>query len=116
MNLPLVILPHDVTQDQREKLEIIFGIQITHLSNMNLEVNIFHQAPLMRTSLNLILLPSPKPRTFLQRKQLLQREQVLFEVVTLMVEASALRISRALATIALLERNRFLWQSGRLCG
>ena len=88
MNLPLVILPHDVTQDQREKLEMKFGIQITCLSNMSLGVNIFHQAPLMRPSLSLILLPSPKPRTFLQRKQLLQREQVLFEVVTLMVEAA----------------------------
>ncbi len=63
-----MILHQLVTQDQREKMETIFDIWITHLLRMSLSLlRMLKMCPL----LNLILLLSLKPLTFLQREQLL---------------------------------------------
>ncbi len=71
MNPLLMILHQIVTQDQKEKMEIIFAIWITHLLRTSLPR--LHQLK-MYPLLNLILLLSLKPLTLLQREQLLQRK------------------------------------------
>ena len=89
MNLPMVILRHLVTQDKKEKIQMVPGISATHLLNMNLRASISSVALLeMCHWLNLTPLLSLKPQTFLQRELLLQRELVLREVETPKVKAN----------------------------
>ncbi len=80
MSTPLMILYQLVTQDQREKMEMILGM-ITHFFIMSLlRLHPIGISPL----LNLTPLLSLKPLTSLQQDQLLQREQVLLELKILM--------------------------------
>jgi hypothetical protein len=70
-----------------------------------------HLTPLFLL-LSLKVLKSLKLRTLLQRELLLQKEPIKTEVKILMVEVVVSRISRALATTAPWERNRFPLTSG----
>ena len=77
INLPMVILCHLVTQDQREKMQMIPVIWTTRLLNMTLRMSTSSVALLeMCPPLNLTLLLPLKLLTFLQRELPIQRELV----------------------------------------
>ena len=77
-NLLIVILRHLVTQDQREKMQMMFGIRTTRLSSMSLRMSIFSlDAIEMCLLLSLTPFLPPKLRTYPQRELPLQREPPL---------------------------------------